>query len=53
MAGSPYYDGFRPIRLAIDIRKFRRMPRHPGYKYEYMHGRALISPRVRTADMMF
>ncbi len=35
------------IRLTLSRDEFRRLPRHPAYKYEYIGGQACISPRPR------
>jgi len=33
-------------RFEITIDQFMQLPRHPSYKYEYINGHALISPRM-------
>jgi ribosomal protein S18 acetylase RimI-like enzyme len=48
---SPYWHGYRQIRLRISGWKWEHLPRHAAYKYEYFDGKALLSPRPRTVDM--
>lgn len=38
-------DRFRTLELRISFEDFARLPRHPAYKYEYLRGRAVLSPR--------
>ncbi len=38
----------RLVKLRMTLREFRRLPRHPAYKYEYIDGEAWLSPRPRT-----
>jgi GNAT superfamily N-acetyltransferase len=35
------------LRLPLTSEQFHRLPRHPAYKYEYLDGQALLSPRTR------
>jgi hypothetical protein len=35
------------IELPITIEQFRQLPRNPAYKYEYLGGKAYLSPRAR------
>jgi GNAT superfamily N-acetyltransferase len=35
------------IELPLTIEQFRQMPRNPAYKYEYLGGKAYLSPRAR------
>lgn len=35
------------LRLPLTLEQFRQMPRHPAYRYEYLHREAHISPRPR------
>lgn len=36
-----------PLRFALSFELFHRLPRNPAYKYEYLHGEAVLSPRPR------
>ena len=36
------------LSIAMTIEDFRRMPRNAGYKYEYLGGHALLTPRPMT-----
>ena len=36
-----------PVRIAMSIEMFHRLPRNPAYKYEYFDGNAVLSPRPR------
>lgn len=38
------------IELPISIEQFHTLPRNPGYKYEYWDGRAVLTPRPKSAD---
>jgi GNAT superfamily N-acetyltransferase len=38
----------RLVKLRMTPREFRQLPRHPAYKYEYIDGRAWLTPRPRT-----
>ena len=49
---SPYWGGFRQIRLPLGWWKWERLPRHPAYKYEYFDGKALLTPRPKSVDMV-
>ncbi len=40
-------DWFRAIRLPLSLRQFRRLPRNPAYKYEYLSKSAWLSPRPK------
>ncbi len=40
-------DWFRRLELPISFGEFERLPRHPAYKYEYLDGRAVLTPRPR------
>jgi GNAT superfamily N-acetyltransferase len=35
------------IELPLSIEQFRQLPRNPAYKYEYLGGKAYLSPRAR------
>ena len=35
------------IQLPLTLEQFLPLPRHPDYKYEFLGGRALLSPHVR------
>jgi GNAT superfamily N-acetyltransferase len=35
------------LRLPLSRREFQELPRHPAYKYEYLDGRAFLSPWPR------
>ena len=37
----------RPLELAIGFDEFRALPRNNAYKYEYLDGRAYLSPRPK------
>ena len=37
----------RPLELNISFDEFRRLPRNNAYKYEYLNGRAYLSPRPK------
>src|SRR5438477_9961263 len=32
------------LRLRLTLEEFRRLPRHPAYKYEYLSGEAYLTP---------
>jgi hypothetical protein len=36
-----------PVRIAMSIEMFHRLPRNPAYKYEYIDNHAVLSPRPR------
>ena len=38
-------DHFRRIELPLSIDEFHRLPRNSAYKYEYLGGRAVLTPR--------
>jgi GNAT superfamily N-acetyltransferase len=38
---------FRTIRLPLSFADFNRLPRHAAYKYEYLGGEAVLTPRPR------
>ena len=40
-------DWFRCLELRISFAEFERLPHHPAYKYEYLGGRAVLTPRPR------
>lgn len=35
------------IELPLTIEQFRQLPRNPAYKYEYLNGKAYLSPKAR------
>jgi GNAT superfamily N-acetyltransferase len=35
------------IELPLTLEQFRQLPRNPAYKYEYLNGRACLTPRSR------
>ena len=35
------------IELPLTIEQFRQLPRNPAYKYEYLSGKAFLSPRSK------
>jgi len=35
------------IELALTLEQFRQLPRNPAYKYEYLNGKAFLSPRTK------
>ncbi|MFN4261530.1 MAG: GNAT family N-acetyltransferase [Gemmataceae bacterium] len=35
------------VRLKIPIEQFHQLPQHPAYKYEYIDGKALLTPRPK------
>src|SRR5262245_10156454 len=35
------------IELPLTIEQFHQLPRNPAYKYEYLGGKAYLSPRAR------
>lgn len=47
---SPYWFGFRPMRFRMSLLRWHYLPRHPAYRYEYMDGKAWITPRPRSVD---
>ena len=49
---SPYWFGFRPMRFRMGLHRWHYLPRHPAYKYEYLNGKAWITPRPRSVDSL-
>jgi len=45
-------DWFRCLEFPISFAEFERLPRHPAYKYEYLGGRAVLTPRPRYQRAM-
>lgn len=45
-------DCFRSLELPISFAEFDRLPRHAAYKYEYLEGRAVLTPRPRYQSAM-
>lgn len=44
----PMCDEWMPaLQLELSFEQFCQLPRHPGYKYEYLEGRAWLTPRPR------
>src|SRR5262245_32358958 len=39
---------YRAVRIKMTIRRFWTLPRHPAYKYEYLSGYALLTPRPKS-----
>ncbi len=35
------------VRIPMSIEHFHQLPRHPAYKYEYLGGNALLTPRAK------
>src|SRR5262245_43632252 len=35
------------ITLSMTIEQFRQLPRHPAYRYEYLNGKATLSPNTK------
>jgi GNAT superfamily N-acetyltransferase len=35
------------IEMALTLEQFRQLPRNPAYKYEYLNGKAFLSPRAK------
>jgi GNAT superfamily N-acetyltransferase len=35
------------VRVKMTLQEFRQLPRNPAYRYEYLEGEALLSPRSR------
>src|SRR5262249_22602859 len=35
------------IELSVTIEQFHQLPRNPAYKYEYLGGKAYLSPQAR------
>jgi hypothetical protein len=35
------------VQLPITLEQFHQLPRHPAYKYEYLEGRAYLTPRPK------
>jgi GNAT superfamily N-acetyltransferase len=42
---------FRPVRAPMSIASYRRLPRHPAYKFEYWDGQLRITPRWNSHAM--
>jgi hypothetical protein len=42
----------RPVELTISLDEFHRLPRNNAYKYEYLNGRAVLSPRPKFYHAM-
>jgi GNAT superfamily N-acetyltransferase len=40
------------IELPLSLEQFRRLPRNPAYKYEYLNGKAYLTPRSRHYHAM-
>jgi GNAT superfamily N-acetyltransferase len=41
-------DEWMPIlQLPLSVEQFHQLPRHPGYKYEYLEGQGFLSPRPK------
>ena len=38
---------FPVIRIPMTLRQFHQLPRNPAYRYDYLDGRAILSPRPR------
>jgi hypothetical protein len=38
---------YRRVRIKMTFRRFRTLPRHPAYNYEYLGTHALLTPRPR------
>jgi GNAT superfamily N-acetyltransferase len=47
---SPYWDGFRQIRLRVNWRAWEMLPRNSAFKYEYFDDAALLTPRPKSFD---
>jgi ribosomal protein S18 acetylase RimI-like enzyme len=43
---------FFGIKLPLSIEDFRRLPTNPAYKYEYIAGKALLTPRPRECHAL-
>jgi ribosomal protein S18 acetylase RimI-like enzyme len=43
---------FFGITLSLSIEEFRRLPTNPAYKYEYIAGKALLTPRPRECHAL-
>jgi GNAT superfamily N-acetyltransferase len=40
-------DDVLPVRLPLTLAQFHQLPRNPAYKYEYLGGEAVLSPRPK------
>jgi GNAT superfamily N-acetyltransferase len=40
------------ITLALTMEQYRQLPRHPAYRYEYLNGKAILSPNSRHYHAM-
>jgi GNAT superfamily N-acetyltransferase len=50
MADSPYWSGYRQLRLKVNFHTWDILPRNAAYKYEYFNNAAWLSPRPKSFD---
>lgn len=50
MGEHPYHRFFRRVSFQLDFKLWRKMPRHPFFKHEYLKGRLHWTPRPNTCD---
>src|SRR5947208_765300 len=46
------HDWYRAVRLPMSADEFRRLPRHPAFRYEYGDDSAHLSPRPKTLNAL-
>jgi GNAT superfamily N-acetyltransferase len=51
MGDNPFYRFFRPVSCPLDLKLWRKMPRHPSFKHEYWNGKLHWTPRPNTCDV--